>query len=249
MAARAFGDDHRRHEHAKSPTRAGVRASGRRADLSHRSRTAGQPCRRSSFAQILGGSPSGAQRRLVPAGCGRVARDRRAAAWACIGIGVASRRRALLRGRSSPNRNSARRWSRVRALRANVSGGPIESHASHSPCVRGLVARDPRPAVPKCGVTCGGRPVRVNETRRIRFRRWLPSRRLARRSRSLVLGGMWLRWRTGARAQELDGFLARGADLMDSDELSLRVGQLGSARSRAYTAMGVRLGPDRCSYP
>jgi len=158
MAARAFGDDHRRHEHAKSPTRAGVRASGRRADLSHRSCTAGQPCRRTSFAQILGGSPSGAQRRLVPAGCGRVARDRRAAAWACIG--VASRRRALLRGRSSPNRNSARRWSRVRALRANVSGGPIESHASHSPCVRGLVAQDPRPAVPKCRVTCGGRHVR-----------------------------------------------------------------------------------------
>jgi hypothetical protein len=71
-------------------------------------------------------------------------------------------------------------------------------------------------------------------------RRWLPSRRLARRSRGLVLGGIRLRWRTWVRAQELDGLLARGADPMDSDELSLRVGQLGSARSRARLAGALR---------
>jgi hypothetical protein len=177
MAAPAFDDDHRRHEHAKSPTRPGVRARGSGADLPHRSCTAGQPCRRTSFARILGGSASGAQCGLVPVGCRRVARDRRCP------------RRALSRGRSSPNRNSARRRSRVRALCASVSGGPIESHASHGPWRRGLVARGLRPAVPKRGVT----------------------RRLARRSRGLVLGGMWLRWRTGARAQELDGLLARGS--------------------------------------
>jgi hypothetical protein len=66
------------------------------------------------------------------------------------------------------------------------------------------------------------------------------TRHLARRSRGVVLGGMWLRWRTRARAQELDGLLARGADPMDSDELSLRVGQLGSARSRERVACALR---------
>jgi hypothetical protein len=71
-------------------------------------------------------------------------------------------------------------------------------------------------------------------------RRWLPSRRLPRRSRGLVLGGIWLRWRTRAHRQELDGRLARGADPMDSDELSLRVGQLGSARCRARLACALR---------
>src|SRR5215210_309077 len=78
------------------------------------------------------------------------------------------------------------------------------------------------------------------KTGRIRIRGWLPSRRLARRSRGLLLGGMWLRWRTWSRAQELDGVLARGADPMDSDELSLRVGQLGSARIRARLAGALR---------
>jgi hypothetical protein len=71
-------------------------------------------------------------------------------------------------------------------------------------------------------------------------RRRLPSRRLPRRSRGLVLGGIWLRWRTRVHRQELDGRLARGADPMDSDELSLRVGQLGSARSRARLACALR---------
>jgi len=74
----------------------------------------------------------------------------------------------------------------------------------------------------------------------VRIRRWQPSRRLPRRSRGLVLGGIWLRWRTWSRRQALDGQLARGADPMDSDELSLRVGQLGSARSRARLACALR---------
>src|SRR5215210_1902126 len=78
------------------------------------------------------------------------------------------------------------------------------------------------------------------KTGRIRIRGWLPSRRLARRSRGLLLGGMWLRCRTWSRAQELDGLLARGADPMDSDELSLRVGQLGSARGRTRLACALR---------
>lgn len=86
------------------------------------------------------------------------------------------------------------------------------------------MARGSRPAYSKRGVT----------------RRWLPSRRLARRSRGLLLGGMWLRWRTWSCGQALDGQLARGADPMDSDELSLRVGQLGSARSRARLACALR---------
>jgi hypothetical protein len=42
------------------------------------------------------------------------------------------------------------------------------------------------------------------------------------------------------RTRELDGLLAGGADPMDSDELSLRVGQLGSARSRARLACALR---------
>jgi hypothetical protein len=74
----------------------------------------------------------------------------------------------------------------------------------------------------------------------VRIRRWQSSRRLPRRSRGLVLGGIWLRWRTWSRGQALDGQLARGADPMDSDELSLRVGQLGSARSRARLACALR---------
>jgi hypothetical protein len=74
----------------------------------------------------------------------------------------------------------------------------------------------------------------------VRIRRWQPSPGLPRRSRGLVLGGIWLRWRTWSRGLALDGQLARGADPMDSDELSLRVGQLGSARSRARLACALR---------
>ena len=63
-------------------------------------------------------------------------------------------------------------------------------------------------------------------------RRWLPSRRLARRSRGPLLGGIWLRVLTGWRAADLDCQLAKGTDPMLSDELSLRVGQLGTPRTR-----------------
>lgn len=63
-------------------------------------------------------------------------------------------------------------------------------------------------------------------------RRWLPSRRLARRSRGPLLGGVWLRVLTGWRAADLDRQLANGTDPMLSDELSLRAGQLGTPRTR-----------------
>ena len=75
---------------------------------------------------------------------------------------------------------------------------------------------------------------------RIGHRSWLPSRRLARRSRGVVLGGVWLRCRAWWRAQHLDRQLARGADPMGSDELSLRTGQLGSARTRERLACALR---------
>ena len=77
-------------------------------------------------------------------------------------------------------------------------------------------------------------------TGRIRTRRWLPGRSLARRSRGLLLGGVWLRGRTWWRAYDLDRQLARGADPLESDELSLRAGQLGSARTRARLACALR---------
>jgi hypothetical protein len=56
----------------------------------------------------------------------------------------------------------------------------------------------------------------------------------------LVLGGVWLRWLTWRRAYDLDRQLARGEDPMQSDPLSLRVGQLGSARTRAHLACALR---------
>ena len=76
--------------------------------------------------------------------------------------------------------------------------------------------------------------------RRIGTRRLLPSRRLARRSRGLLLGGVWLHVVTWRRAYDLDRQLAAGADPMRSDELSLRVGQLGSATTRARLACALR---------
>jgi hypothetical protein len=75
---------------------------------------------------------------------------------------------------------------------------------------------------------------------RIGTRRWLPSRRLARRSRGLLLGGTWLHCTTWLRAYDLDRQLADGADPMQSDELSLRVGQLGSTRTRIRLANALR---------
>jgi hypothetical protein len=60
------------------------------------------------------------------------------------------------------------------------------------------------------------------------------------RCRGLVLGGIWLRCATRWRARELDRQLAAGANPMQSDELSLRVGQLGSSRSRRRIAGALR---------
>jgi hypothetical protein len=71
-------------------------------------------------------------------------------------------------------------------------------------------------------------------------RDWLPSGRLARRTRGLLLGGVWLRFVTWRRARDLDEQLARGTDPITSDELSLRAGQLASARSRGRFACVLR---------
>jgi hypothetical protein len=71
-------------------------------------------------------------------------------------------------------------------------------------------------------------------------RRWPRRWRIARRSRGLVLGGLWLRWLTWRRSFDLDRQLAGGEDPMQSDELSLRVGQLGSARTRTRLACALR---------
>jgi hypothetical protein len=70
---------------------------------------------------------------------------------------------------------------------------------------------------------------------RFRARGWLP-RRVARRSRTLLLGGMWVRFLNWRRAPALDADLAQGIDPTESDELSLRAGRLRSARRRARLA-------------
>jgi hypothetical protein len=71
-------------------------------------------------------------------------------------------------------------------------------------------------------------------------RSWLPRGRLARRTRGLLLGGVWLRFVTRRQAHDLDEQLARGIDPIISDELSLRAGQLASARSRGRFACVLR---------
>jgi hypothetical protein len=71
-------------------------------------------------------------------------------------------------------------------------------------------------------------------------RQELPRTRAMSRSRGLVLGGIWLRCTTRCRARQLDRQLAAGADPMQSDDLSLRVGQLGSPRSRRRIACALR---------
>jgi hypothetical protein len=60
------------------------------------------------------------------------------------------------------------------------------------------------------------------------------------RSRGLVLGGVWLRCVTRWHARKLDRQLAAGVDPMQSDELSLRVGQLGSSTNRLRVACALR---------
>jgi hypothetical protein len=77
-------------------------------------------------------------------------------------------------------------------------------------------------------------------TIRVRTGLRLPSRRLARRSRGPLLGGIWLRVLTRWRAADLDRQLAHGMDPMLSDELSLRVGQLGSAGRRTQLSRALR---------
>ena len=74
----------------------------------------------------------------------------------------------------------------------------------------------------------------------IRRGSWLPRGLLGRRARGFVLGGIWLRLVTRRRAHELDRRLAAGADPMSSDELALRVGQLGSAATRKRLAWTLR---------
>jgi hypothetical protein len=71
-------------------------------------------------------------------------------------------------------------------------------------------------------------------------RTWLPRGRLARQTRGPLLGGVWLRWVTRRQARELDEQLAGGTDPITSDELSLRAGQLASARSRGRFACVLR---------
>jgi hypothetical protein len=71
-------------------------------------------------------------------------------------------------------------------------------------------------------------------------RRWVPGARLARRTGSPLLGGVWLRLVTWWRSPALDRELAAGFDPLTSDELSLRAGQLQSAKSRARLAYGLR---------
>lgn len=73
-----------------------------------------------------------------------------------------------------------------------------------------------------------------------RARPWVPRGRLARQTRGPLLGGAWLRCSTWWRAHDLDDQLARGADPMESDELSLRVGQLSSERSRRRFECALR---------
>jgi hypothetical protein len=63
----------------------------------------------------------------------------------------------------------------------------------------------------------------------------------------LVLGGLWLRCLTCWRALDLDRQLAGGADPIESDELSLRVGQLGSAKTRTRLACALRGAVDQAS--
>ena len=74
---------------------------------------------------------------------------------------------------------------------------------------------------------------------RPRTRLWIPTRSLARRTRGPLLGGLWLRALTWWVAADLDRQLAHGADPILSDELSLRVGQLGSAATRSRLAIAL----------
>jgi hypothetical protein len=90
------------------------------------------------------------------------------------------------------------------------------------------------------GASASGAIIGATMKPRIRRRSWLPSRQLARRSRGILLGGIWLHLRTRWRAAELDRRLADGTDPIVSDELSLRAGQLGSRQTRTRLAIALR---------
>ena len=57
----------------------------------------------------------------------------------------------------------------------------------------------------------------------------------------MLLGGLGLRWRTRWREDELDAQLAGGADPLESDELSLRAGQLRSSETRGRLAVVLEM--------
>ena len=84
---------------------------------------------------------------------------------------------------------------------------------------------------------------------RVGRRRGLPAGRLARRSRGLRLGGVWLRFVTWWRVSDLDSELAAGADPMQNDELSLRVGQLRSPKTRTRFACALRQAVETADRP
>jgi hypothetical protein len=63
---------------------------------------------------------------------------------------------------------------------------------------------------------------------------WLP-----RRSRGIVLGGVWLRVATRRRARQLDAELAVGVDPLTTDAHSLRSGQLRSQKTRRRLARSL----------
>ena len=106
-----------------------------------------------------------------------------------------------------------------------------DSECRHPRRTRGVTTRESLAFMRLLGLQKGG---------------WLPNRALARRLRGPLLGGVWLHCHTRWRANILDAALAAGVDPMQSDELSLRVGQLRAARSRARVA-GVLRGAGRVS--
>lgn len=84
---------------------------------------------------------------------------------------------------------------------------------------------------------------------RLPTRRSLPRGARPRGCRGPLLGGLRLRWRTRWREDHLDAQLAGGADPVESDELSLRTGQLGSAETRDRLAAALETAVARADRP
>jgi hypothetical protein len=97
-----------------------IRAGRGRAEIPVGCGAAGVPYRRARRARLARGSAPGAQCRVLSAGCGRLARHRRAAT-----------RRTLARAGGSPHRNAARRRRGIRPLRSRVPGRAIDRHADN----------------------------------------------------------------------------------------------------------------------